>query len=131
NTAMQRLGDLFELELVNGAPVPAAKALLRTAFFETLSAALLDAAVGQFLPGSAGGANGTTGPDAQSRINPWDFVLMLEGAIAFRGQATRKLGARDDMRAAIPFALAAQRVGHATRRNAPSGTENEKDARGE
>jgi CRISPR-associated protein Csx17 len=124
NTAMQRLGDLFDLESVNGAPVPAAKALLKTALFETPSAALLDAAVGQFLPGSAGGANGTTGPDAGSRINPWDFVLMLEGAIAFRGQATRKLAARDDMRAAIPFAVAAQAVGYATRGK-------EKDARGE
>ncbi len=124
NSAMQRLGDLFDLESVNGAPVPTAKALLKTALFDTPSAALLDEAVGQFLPGSAGGANGTTGPDAGSRINPWDFVLMLEGAIAFRGHATRKLGARDDMRAAIPFAIAAQAVGHATRGK-------EKDARGE
>jgi len=124
NTAMQRLGDLFALESANGAPAPNAKQLLKTALFATPSAALLDAAVGQFLPGSAGGANGTTGPDAGSQINPWDFVLMLEGAIAFRGQVTRKLGARDDMRAAIPFAIAAQAVGHATRGK-------EKDARGE
>ncbi|MEO8603547.1 MAG: type I-U CRISPR-associated protein Csx17 [bacterium] len=124
NTAMQRLGDLFQLESANGDPVPTAKPLLRTALFGTPSAALLDAAVGQFLPGSAGGANGTTGPDAGSRINPWDFIFMLEGAIAFRGQATRKLGARGDMRAAIPFAVAAQAVGHATRGK-------EKDVRGE
>lgn len=124
NTAMQRLGDLFDLASADGAAVPMARALLKTALFDTLSTELLDAAVGQFLPGSAGGANGTTGPDAESRINPWDFVLMIEGAIAFRGQATRKLGSRDDMRAAIPFAVVAQSVGHAT-----CGTE--KDARGE
>lgn len=124
NTAMQRLGDLFDLKSINGAPAPAARSLLKTALFETPSAALLDAAVGQFLPGSAGGANGSTGPDAGSRINPWDFVLMLEGAIAFRGQTTRRLGARDDVRAAIPFAVAAQAVGHATRGK-------EKAARGE
>lgn len=124
NTAMQRLGDLFDLESVNGAPALAARMLLKTALFETPSAALLDAAVGQFFPSFAGGANGTTGPDAGSRINPWDFVLMLEGAVAFRGQITRRLGARDDMRAAIPFAVASQGVGHATRGR-------EKDARGE
>lgn len=124
NAAMQRLGDLFDLASTNGDAAPTAQALLKTSLFETPSAALLDAAVGQFLPGSAGGANGTTGPDAESRINPWDFVLMLEGAIAFRGQATRKLGARQDMRAAIPFAVAAQSVGHATRGK-------EKDTRGE
>lgn len=124
NAAMQRLGDLFELGSARGTAVPIAKPLLRTALFETPSAALMDAAVGQFLPGSAGGANGTTGPGAESRVNPWDFVLMLEGAIAFRGQATRKLGTRDDMRAAIPFAVTAQAVGHATRGK-------EKDSRGE
>jgi CRISPR-associated protein Csx17 len=124
NTAMQRLGDLFDLASTKGDATPTAQVLLKTALFETPSAALLDAAVGQFLPGSAGGANGTTGPDAASRINPWDFVLMLEGAIAFRGQSTRKLGRQGDMRAAIPFAVAAQSVGHATRGH-------EKDTRGE
>lgn len=124
NTAMQRLGDLFDLESVDGTPSPGAKALLKTAFFEVPSADMLDAAVGQFLPGSAGGANGTTGPRAESQINPWDFVLMLEGAIAFRGQATRRLGATGNARAAIPFAVAAQAVGHATRGK-------DKDARGE
>lgn len=124
NTAMQRLGDLFDLASNKGDAAPAAHVLLKTALYDTPSAALLDAAVGQFLPGSAGGANGTTGPGAGSRVNPWDFVLLLEGAIAFRGQATRKLGARDDMRAAIPFAVAAQSIGHATRGK-------EKDACGE
>lgn len=124
NTAMQRLGDLFDLTSTKGEANPTAHGLLKTALFETPSAALLDAPVGQFFPGSAGGANGTTGPDAGSRINPWDFVLMLEGAIAFRGQATRKLGTRGDMRAAIPFAVAAQSVGYAT-------AGKEKDARGE
>lgn len=124
NTAMQRLGDLFDLESAAGAPCPSAAGLLKTALFATPTAALLDAAVGQFLPGAAGGANGTTGPDAGSRVNPWDFVLMLEGAIAFRGQSTRKLAAPDDLRAAIPFAVSAQGIGHATRGK-------EKDARGE
>ncbi|MEQ8768683.1 MAG: type I-U CRISPR-associated protein Csx17 [Planctomycetota bacterium] len=124
NTAMQRLGDLFDLESADGAAMPAASALLHAALFDSPSTALLDAAVGQFLPGSAGGANGTTGPDAKPQINPWDFVLLLEGAIAFRGQVTRRLGARDDVRAAIPFAVAAQAVGHATRGK-------EKDTRGE
>lgn len=124
NTAMQRLGDLFDLSSAGGTPRSTTKALLRTALSDTPTAALLDAAVGQFLPGSAGGANGTTGPDAGSQINPWDFVLMLEGAVAFRGQSTRKLGAHGDMRTAIPFAVAGQRIGHATRGR-------DKDTRGE
>lgn len=124
NTAMQRLGDLFDLASAKGNATPTAQVLLQTALFDTPSAALLDAAVGQFLPGSAGGANGTTGPGGGSRINPWDFVFVLEGAIAFRGQFTRKLAVQDDMRAAIPFAVAAQSVGYATGGD-------EKDTRGE
>lgn len=124
NTGMQRLGDLFDLASPKGNAAPTTRALLKTALFDTPSAALLDAAVGQFLPGSAGGANGTTGPSAESRINPWDFILMLEGTVAFRGQTTRKLGVREDMRAAIPFAVSAQSVGYATHGR-------EKDSRGE
>jgi CRISPR-associated protein Csx17 len=123
NTAMQRLGDLLDLESDDGAPAATAADLFRTALFDLPTATLQDGAVGQFLPGSAGGANGTTGPNAGSRVNPWDFVLLLEGAVAFRGQATRRLGARD-VRAAIPFAVSAQAVGHATRGK-------EKVARGE
>lgn len=124
NTAMQRLADLFDLGSIEGTATPRARSMLGTALFELPSADMLNASVGQFLPGSAGGANGTTGPGAESRVNPWDFVLMLEGAVAFRGLTTRRLGAREDMRAAIPFAIAAQAVGHATRGK-------EKDARGE
>jgi CRISPR-associated protein Csx17 len=124
NAAMQRLGDLFDLDSPNGAPAPTTTALVQNTLFGLQSAAILDAAVGQFLPGFAGGANGTTGPDAGSRVNPWDFVLTLEGTIAFRGQATRRLGGQHDTRAAIPFAVSAQAVGHATRGK-------EKDLRGE
>lgn len=124
NTAMQRLGELFDLSSTEGAADPKARTMLEAALFRLPSADMLNASVGQFLPGSAGGANGTTGPGAGSRVNPWDFVLMLEGAVAFRGRTTRRLGARDDMRAAIPFAIAAQAIGHATRGK-------EKDARGE
>jgi CRISPR-associated protein Csx17 len=124
NAAMQRLGDLFDLKSGDGAPTQPAPALLKAALFGAPSTMLLDEAVGQFLPGSAGGANGTTGPSAGSQINPWDLVLLLEGAIAFRGQATRRLGAREDVRAAIPFAVAAQAAGNATRGL-------EKDTRGE
>ncbi|MBZ0232892.1 MAG: type I-U CRISPR-associated protein Csx17 [Deltaproteobacteria bacterium] len=124
NTAMQRLADLFDLSSVNGGPTPLARTMLRTALFAAPSAAMLDAPVGQFLPGFAGGANGTTGPDAESTINAWDFVLMLEGAIGFRALATRRLGVQGEARAAIPFATAAQPVGNATRGS-------EKLARGE
>lgn len=115
NNAMQRLGDLFDLASEAGEPTSVASVLLRTALWEASSMEMLDGAVGQFFPGSAGGANGTTGPSSNARINPWDFILMLEGAASFRGQITQRLGTRGDARAAIPFAVSAQPIGYATR----------------
>ncbi len=51
---------------------------------------LCSAAIGQFAPGAAGGPNATNGYSADSEVNPWDFVLMLEGTTAFAGAATRR-----------------------------------------
>ncbi len=115
NNAMQRIGDLFALESLSGAARPLARALLTNALWRETTNGMEGAAVGQYIPGSAGGANGTTGPDSSPQVNPWDFVLMLEGAVMFRGQATRRLDARAEGRSAVPFAVHAHSVGHGTR----------------
>ncbi|HVZ34862.1 MAG TPA: type I-U CRISPR-associated protein Csx17, partial [Polyangiaceae bacterium] len=113
--AMQRLVELFELESPAGAASPSAVVLLANALWGEATNEMKNAAVGQFLPGTAGGANGTTGPDSPAQVNPWDFILMLEGSVMFRGQATRRLDTRATGRAAIPFAVHAHAVGHGTR----------------
>ncbi len=72
---------------------------------------------GQFLPGGAGGANSTTGPGTQddTLLNPWDYVLMLEGAILFAAASTRRLlNTQGGARAAAPFAVGAQGAGYAS-----------------
>lgn len=46
--------------------------------------------IGQFSPGQAGGPNGSTGFDADAAINPWDFVLMIEGSLAFASAVVRR-----------------------------------------
>lgn len=71
-------------------------------------------AMGQFLPGAAGGANSTNGPDGESLVNPWDFVLMLEGAILFAPAATRRLGPSAQTQASAPFALRSHAAGGST-----------------
>ena len=114
NNAMQRLGDLFDLASVDGAPAQDAAKLLRNSLWALASTAVAVASVGQFMPGNAGGANGSTGPDAEPRVNAWDFVLLLEGAVLFRGHTTRVLSGGKSGRASVPFALHAQAVGHAT-----------------
>lgn len=71
-------------------------------------------AIGQFLPGGAGGANSTAGPIGDPFSNPWDFILMLEGAILFVAHATRRLSVSTQSRAAAPFAVNAQGAGYAS-----------------
>lgn len=64
--------------------------------------------VGQFLPVAAGGANITTGPGGQddTLLNPWDFILMMEGAVLFTAATARRLQAGRRARAVAPFAVA-------------------------
>jgi len=47
---------------------------------------------GQFHPGGVGGPNATGGFVADSLVNPWDYLLMLEGALLFAGAAARRFG---------------------------------------
>ncbi len=64
---------------------------------ELLSAALFDAparleraSVGMFDPGGSGLPNSSSSVGDLSIVNPWDFVLMLEGATLFAGSAARR-----------------------------------------
>jgi CRISPR-associated protein Csx17 len=87
-TFMHRLADVLGLR-------PGRRAPSRTDSQGWLAAALhgdslvagVKAAVGQFDPGSAGGANSSPTGEAPSVVNPWDFVLTLEGALLFSGAA--------------------------------------------
>lgn len=124
NNGMQRLGELFDLT-ADGEPRVESPALLAACLWSTMSKDLqAKAAIGQFSPGQAGGANASTGPDADSLVNPWDFVLMLEGCILFSARSTRRLDPSASSRASAPFVVHAHACGHAS----PG---NEKSARGE
>ena len=71
-------------------------------------------AVGQFDPGRAGGYNMSTGIKGDSFVNPWDFVLMLEGALLFVGTATRRMDVNARDKAAFPFTVNSVSVGSGT-----------------
>ena len=83
-----RPAGLFDAS--SGQPTDGAPQLLANSLLGTPVLGLCPAAVGQFAPGAAGGPNATNGYTAEARVNPWDFVLMLEGATAFAGTATRR-----------------------------------------
>jgi CRISPR-associated protein Csx17 len=115
NNVMQRLGDLFILASPEGHARPIAAELLEQSLWSMTSNELATgAAIGQFFPGGIGGANSTTGADGESLINPWDFVLMMEGTVLFSARSTRRLDPAATRRASAPFAVRAHAVGHGT-----------------
>lgn len=113
NNFMRRLvaprNGLFDA--TTGAPKATAERLLHAALFAAPSQGLLASAVGQFDPGAAGGANGTVGYEGNAHVNPWDYVLALEGAIMFGGAATRRHEGARDSAASFPFTVRATGAG--------------------
>lgn len=93
------------LDVCGDKPIASARELLHDSLQDTSQARLLqDVAIGQFSPRHTGGANATSGFDAMSLVNPWDYVLMMEGALLFTGSIGRRTDTAPG-RPAFPFAL--------------------------
>jgi CRISPR-associated protein Csx17 len=111
---MQRLVDLG-LD-INPAEVPhdvrtLSKWFLVGALFDEPCPDLLGTAVGQFHPGGVGGPNASQGMEGPSLVNPWDFILMIEGSLVMAGALCRRMGSRARGKAVFPFTVSASRVG--------------------
>lgn len=107
NNHMQRLA-----ELLLGPPAPE---LLRGALLGEPTAGLARGkAVGQFLPAGVGGANAGPGYTRDSFLNPWDFVLLLEGALLFAAAVTRRLESAAPGSLAFPFTVRTSASGYAS-----------------
>jgi CRISPR-associated protein Csx17 len=63
-----------------------------------------DAAIGQFDPAGAGGPGSSRFGAAGSLVNPWGYVLFVEGALLFAASATRR-NQHAAGRAAMPFTV--------------------------
>lgn len=110
-TFIQQLQNL--INFATGEPTASATSLLRSALFDaTLPGLPFSGKIGQFNPIAAGGANAAPGYDADSRVNPWDFVLMLEGTLLFTAGATRRYEKSGNGDLAYPFAVRPSNVGY-------------------
>ncbi|MGA4645058.1 type I-G CRISPR-associated protein Cas8g1/Csx17, partial [Limisphaera sp. 4302-co] len=110
---MQRLTEVIDPS--TGQPRASAGPLLEAALFGTPKPLPLSRApIGQFAPGNAGGANATTGFNAESVVNPWDFILMLEGALLFAAAAVRRLETAEPGALAYPFCVRQVGSGYAS-----------------
>ena len=112
NNFMQRLADVLPFT-ADAEPTDESKAWLAAALFADSLVSLGRSAIGQFNPSGIGGANGTQGKfEANSRVNPWDFVLMIEGTLLFAGSVARRIGANSSGRAVFPFSVESVAVGY-------------------
>ncbi len=126
NNFMKQVGEVFDIESDSGQPRQEAQAWVSGSFWGVpVPGCLAGQVVGQFLPGSAGGANNANGPDSKSFLNPVDFILSLEGAMAFASHAAGRLRSNESSRAASPFAVEASAAGYS------SASMSDESARGE
>ena len=106
-----RLLELFDFD--SGEPTTMARAWLKASLFKVADSHLQSgAAIGQFFPQAAGGTNQTTGFDAKTISNPWDFVLMLEGAVMFAAATVKRLESAGGASMSAPFCVRHVGVGH-------------------
>ena len=84
------------------------------ALFDEGSPRLQKRTNGFFNPGSVGGANSSVGFSGDSLTNPWDYVLMFEGALLFAGAAARRLSPQSRTKAVFPFTVNNSAGGYGT-----------------
>lgn len=112
NNFMQRLNDVLDME--TGRARDEAKPLLRNALLGDVVRGLAENAIGQFGPAAAGGANASSGFTSKSLVNPWDFVLMLEGTVLFAAASVKRLESSHNGQLAYPFSARTTGVGYAS-----------------
>ncbi len=110
NNFMQRLTEVFDLK--KDAPSEASASLLENALFDSPIKGLEDNPIGQFSPAASGGANASTGFDAKSAVNPWDFILALEGAMLFAAAAVKRLEGGAPGQLVYPFCVQSTGAGY-------------------
>jgi CRISPR-associated protein Csx17 len=87
--------------------------LARDLFAGTETERLVQAAVGQFDPAAAGGPGSSRFGAADSLVNPWSYILLVEGALLFASSAVRR-HQHDARRAAVPFTVRSSPDGSAS-----------------
>lgn len=122
---MQRLVSLFDMVHADAIPFPETHDQLSVALWSEPSPTLESGAVGQFLPNAAGGPNGTNGFAGNVRVNPWDYVFMLEGAVAFVSGLSRRCQADRLPQASAPFAVRSSGCGYGSSDSSDAGPRGE------
>lgn len=108
---MQRLADVLDPK--DGVPKVPSRSWLEVSLFATTTDGLAKGvAMGQFFPGAAGGANAESGFGSDSLVNPWDFILMIEGSLFFAAATAKRLSESAPGSLSYPFSVRASGVGY-------------------
>jgi len=110
---MQRLEELL-LNPQNQTGGHSRQWLVASLFGTNVPRSRIKALAGQYSPGTAGGPNALSGFKGEFSINPWDFVLLMEGALFFAAAAVRRHGVGGNSGMAYPFAVRTAGVGYAS-----------------
>ena len=113
NNFMQNLVLALNLEPRRNGPTLIRNQLL-AALFNEGPPELLKRSNGFYNPGSVGGANSSVGFDSEALTNPWDYVLMFEGALLFAGAVARRLSVQSSSKAVFPFTVDNSAAGYGT-----------------
>lgn len=115
------------IDVTSGVALDKSERWLVSSLYSSPSAGVTtDAAIGQFFPGAAGGVNTASGFDGPGAVNPWDYILMIEGALIFAAATAKRLESSDSGQLVYPFSVRAVGVGYGS-----SSVTEEADARGE
>ncbi|MCX7392498.1 MAG: type I-U CRISPR-associated protein Csx17 [Planctomycetales bacterium] len=110
NNFMQRLLDLIEPQ--SGNPTTSAMSWWEEAFFPRVQGDLQkDSILGQFDPGAV-----------ERPVNPWDYVLMLEGALVFAAAAVKRHESATKGALSYPFCVRSAGIGYGSSASSDEGS---------
>jgi CRISPR-associated protein Csx17 len=108
---MQRLKDVFEFKA--GRATNSSRLWIEGALFgENTDALVTGISIGQFYPGAVGGPNSSPGFTSDSPVNPWDYLLMIEGVLLFASATVKRLQANLPGVLSYPFSVRSSGVGY-------------------
>lgn len=97
--------ELIEETIGFPTPRPDSRELLNASMFGDSRVGGTSRTAGQHFPLSAGSSNCGQEFFGSSSTNPWDVVLMMEGAVLFTGATTKRLSQLGKGKAAFPFMI--------------------------
>jgi CRISPR-associated protein Csx17 len=110
NNFIQRLADVMD---ESGKARPSSVPWLRSSLFGELRSGMLRGPpIGQFNPAGSGGTNTLSGFEGESLVNPWDYVLMIEGSLFFASGVVRKGETNLHGELSYPFSVKSSGVGY-------------------